>query len=119
MQLITALHRWTVDDAHVIVAEVPDNAAEAHKRKGVPLLFLTELWVPLHARRQGAGHALMLAATDWADAARTDLWLYTSPHGDEPRPDHKALVAFYRQYKFRRVERSSPDYEMVRRCARS
>lgn len=72
----------------------------------------------MHCRRQGSAHALMLAATDWADAACVDLWLYTSPHGDEPRPDHSALADFYRQYRFRRVARHSPDYEMVRRYRR-
>jgi len=119
MTLIDPLHTWTVGDAQVMIAEAPEDAALEHKRSKAPLLFLTELWVPPHARRAGHGHALMLAATEWADSACVDLWLYTSPHGAEPRPDHRALAAFYKQYKFKRVSRYSPDYEMVRRYVRA
>lgn len=102
----------------MVLAEPDAEALKAHKRHNVPLLFLTELWVPARNRRQGAAHALVLAATEWADAARVDLWLYTAPHGRGDRPDHAQLAAFYKQYGFKRAPAYSAECEMVRRHVR-
>lgn len=99
----------------MLVATAPAAALAAHGRAGVPLYFLTELWVPPPARRQGAGAALMLAATSWADSAGVDLWLYTAPYGAGERLGARELAAFYRRYRFRRVAPASPDFEMLRR----
>jgi GNAT superfamily N-acetyltransferase len=104
----------------VILCAVEDMVVHDHGRPGVPMLFLTELWVPLHARGKGHAQSLLLAATEWADAARTDLWLYTAAYGDAPRLENKALAALYRRYGFvHKRSLQSPDYEMVRRYVRS
>lgn len=98
-----------------VALAVPDaEALRCHRRPGVELLFLTELWVPSHARRRGYGHALMLGATQWAKSAGADLWLYCSPY--DAGPGVPVLAAFYAQYGFKRVAYRSPDYEMILRC---
>lgn len=103
----------------MMLCEPDDDVMRNHKRLGIPILFLTELWVPHHARGKGHAHSLLTAATEWADSAQTDLWLYTSPFGERPRLEHKELATLYRRYGFRH-QRSvvTADYEMVRRYAR-
>lgn len=122
--IVEPLHQWYVGRGKarstVMLCAADVLAVEAYSRPGVPLLFLTELWVPAHARGQGYAHSLLLAATSWADAAKTDLWLYIAPFGVEPRADANALMRLYRKYGFKHKRSvSSPDTEMVRRYVRS
>lgn len=73
----------------------------------------------MHARRQGYAHALLEAATVWADEEAVDLWLYCSPHGPggpDHRPDILQLASLYESHGFIRINTKSPDYEMVRHC---
>lgn len=116
----TALHTWHVDKgrcrASVHLAEPDVSVSAAFQRRGAPLMFLTELWVPPHVRGAGAARALLKGATDWAEGAGVDLWLYIAPHGPEPRAPHAALARLYRAYGFRRVSPRSADYEMLRRA---
>jgi GNAT superfamily N-acetyltransferase len=116
MTTIVPLHKWTVARGSQLILAAPDAEAIAwHKRPRVPLLFLTELWVPLPQRGKGAAHSLLKAATDWADAESTDLWLYVAPHGREPRLGTEQLMALYTRYGFAAVPGGSVEYEMVRR----
>lgn len=118
-RMVEPLHTWHVGrgkaQSTVMLLEPPADAVAEHARPSVPLLFLSELWVPPHARRRGYAHQLMQGAVDWADANKTDLWLYCAPHGVHPRCDVTALADLYNQYGFVRVALNSPDYEMLRR----
>lgn len=101
--------------SRVMLLEYPHG--DTYTRPGVPMLFLSELWVPPHARGRGYAHTLLKAATDWADETNTDLWLYIAPNGPEPRLSIFQLQHLYRQYEFV-TQRTRPDVEMVRRWQR-
>lgn len=116
---VCPLHRWYVGPSRargsVILAACDVDTLQAHARVGTELLFLTELWVPPNARGRGYAGELLRAATTWATEAGVDLWLYCAPHGPAPRLTETELQTLYRRYRFRRVARSSPDIEMLRR----
>ena len=116
MGVVHALHKWTVGrGAYVVLAEPDAVALRTHARAGVPVLFFTELWVPLRQRGKGRAHALIQAATDWADCTGVDLWLYVAPHGPTPRATQHALIALYEGYGFQYAKGEWDEYEMVRR----
>lgn len=118
MFTVTPVHKWAVGPPRkrgsVLLALPPEDARAAHGRPGKLLLLLTELWVPPAGRGQGYAKALMGAATEWADASGTDLWLYVAPHGPAPRLDKRGLRALYTAHKFKRCAPDSPDLEMLR-----
>lgn len=100
----------------VHVTDPDPQALAAYKRRGKPLVFLTELWVPAAARRQGMATQLIRLACDWADITKTDMWLYCSPYGRGQRMTVEELADFYARFGFKIVS-SVPDVEMVRRHA--
>ncbi len=127
--LIEQLHKWTCGTGRaqgsVVLTHPPEDATEEHARflplsgpprRAVPLLFLTELWVPTHARGQGTAGTLLAAVVRWADKAGVDLWLYCSEHGPAPRLNRTQLQALYAKHGFKRVSMNSPDVEMLRRA---
>lgn len=109
------LHQWELEGGRVILSEPSKTVLDHHKRRGVPLLFLGELWVPPAARGRGIATGLMRAATRWADRSRTDLWLYADPFGNGPKLTKRGLVEFYEVFGFERVSPRSQLYQMVRR----
>lgn len=115
-RLLEPEHLWHVGRgkarSQVMLLEYPHG--DTYTRPGVPMLFLSELWVPPHARGRGYASTLLTAATDWADETNTDLWLYIAPNGPEPRLNTAQLEALYHRHGFR-TERRRPDVEMVRR----
>jgi len=122
--------RWTVGAGgfigEVTVRPVTDPAVlRSVQRKGVPLLFLTELYV--HPLRRGLGwsHTLIETAVAYAAGEGADLWLYASPYGPKRsghhsvrRPTIQELEALYRRHGFRPVPyaRTNYQHEMVLRC---
>lgn len=114
-------HKWVAGvgraQGSILITDPDVYAIEDHCAPGELLLFLTELWVPTHARGKGTAHALMLAATEWAEQARVDLWLYCAPFGRGKRMSEPELAGFYAKYGFKRVALDSPNIEMVRRYA--
>jgi GNAT superfamily N-acetyltransferase len=122
--VLNPIHEWEVGRgkarSSVILIRPNQDVLASVGRRGVGLLFLTDLWVPTHARRRGHAHALLEAVTSWADSADTDLWLYCSPHGPgapHHRLDIAGLAKLYEDHGFAQVNPESPDYEMVRRCS--
>lgn len=122
--------RWTVGAGgfigEVTVRPVTDpDVLRAVQRPGVPLLFLTELFVHPMRRGRGWSHALLQAAIQHAAAEGADLWLYASPYGSKRaghrsvhRPTTEELEALYSRHGFRPVPyaRTNYQHEMVLRC---
>ena len=116
--LVNAIHRWTCGatraQGSVVLTAIPDEEVGLLARPGCKLLFLTELWVPPCARGRGYAGTLLTAVAKWADSTQTDLWLYCSEHGPEPRFTREQLRGMYAKYGFKRCNLHSPDLEMVR-----
>lgn len=121
------IHRWTVGSGgfigEVTLLTVDETNYDLHltRRKSVPLLELTDLYV--HPLRRGRGWAqeLLTTAVEWADAHQTDLVLRTAaygPHKDRnkrpvPRMTKEELQVFYARFGFK--SRKADPCIMVRR----
>lgn len=110
-------HEWFIGKGErrsVAVLTLPKaHVLKFYRRPGVALLSLAELWVAEESRNQGHAHTLMSSAIGWAASSDIDLWLRCCPYDLGLR--HTKLTKFYRQYGFKRVSPTSPDYEMIRR----
>lgn len=113
-RLLDPVHTWRCGrTGSVMLLRCPPGVETEHARPGVPLLFLSELEVAPRERGRGYGGVLLKACTDWAQSAKTDLWLYVAPNGPLPRLSRTQLAELYGRHGFRRVAPGSPDIEMV------
>ena len=112
-------HQWTVGEhktlSSVVVLTPGADQLKVHKRKGVKLLHLTELWVPRQVRGKGHARCLLNTVIEWADSESIDLWLYCVPYGRRPKMSVDKLRALYEDYGFEVTEGSTDDLEMIRR----
>lgn len=118
------LGRWTVGSGgfigEVYLRSTPPEALPC-KRKGVPLVFLTDLWV--HPLRRGLGwsRSLVSAAVAHADKQRWDLWLYARPFNNSKKPERRLntdqLVTLYLSFGFELSNKCAlQEPVLVRRC---
>ena len=92
-----------------------------HRRDGIFMVGLTDVYVHPLRRRRGWGRKVLKLAVRWADSRRCDVYTYIQPYGpthlkdgrEVSAPDPETLRKLYNEYGFKTSRRDSS--VMVRR----